>query len=109
MSWSRALVTTAAGAYAANCALGISAATRLIDTSNFRWLHHALYIATSTTTGVACAVAALEQPRTAVALAPAAAPLFFLQRQGAHPLPRHTRTALLAAPCYVASLALAWR
>lgn len=109
MSLSRTLVTAAAAAYAANCALGASVAARWVDTSNVRWVHHGLYIVTSATTAAAAVVAGVTRSPAAIALAPAAVPLFLLQRHGARPLPRHTRDALAAAPCYVAGLVLAWR
>ena len=38
------LVAAATGSYAANVALGVATATRVIDTSRFRWVHHALYV-----------------------------------------------------------------
>ncbi|MDO9395443.1 MAG: hypothetical protein Q7T71_02740 [Herbiconiux sp.] len=49
----RAMFAAAAGAYTANCALGLAVATRLVDTSRFRWVHHALYIATCVLTAAA--------------------------------------------------------
>ncbi|OMH35030.1 hypothetical protein [Tersicoccus sp. Bi-70] len=109
MSLSRTLVTAAAAAYAANCALGASVAARWVDTSNVRWVHHGLYIVTSAATAAAAVVAGATRSPAAIALAPAAVPLFLLQRHGARPLPRHTRDALAAAPCYAAGLVLAWR
>ncbi|WP_244632342.1 hypothetical protein [Microbacterium sp. Se63.02b] len=73
------LFTAAAVAYGANCTLGASVAARLIDTSRFRWLHHALYIVTCTAVAAAVAVGWSAGPRSsgrraAVALLPAAAP-----------------------------------
>ncbi|GGC90945.1 hypothetical protein GCM10011512_17480 [Tersicoccus solisilvae] len=109
MDLPRTLVTVAAAAYAANCALGASVAARWIDTSNVRWVHHGLYIVTSVTTAVAAVVAGAARSPAAIALAPAVVPLVLLQRHGARPLPRHRRDALAAAPCYAAGLALAWR
>ncbi|MDO5367902.1 hypothetical protein [Kocuria sp.] len=109
MVLSRALVGVAAGFYAANCSLGISVAKHWVDTSNFRWVHHGLYILTATTTVAAFFACAARRSPAAIALAPAAAPLFLLQHHGARPLRRHTRDALLAAPCYAAGLVLAGR
>lgn len=105
----RTLVSAAAAAYTGNCALGASVAARWVDTSNFRWVHHAMYIVTATTTAAAVLVAAAHRSPAALALAPAAVPLFLLQHHGAHPVRRHTRDALTAAPCYAAGLVLAWR
>ena len=109
MDLPRTLVSAAAGAYAANCALGTSVAARWIDTSNIRWVHHAMYVVTATTTAAAVLVSAAHRSPASLALAPAAVPLFLLQRHGAHPVRRHTRDALSAAPCYAAGLVLAWR
>lgn len=106
---SRALVGAAAGCYALNCSLGISVAQRWVDTSNVRWVHHGLYILTAITTAAAFSACAARRSPAALALAPAAAPLFLLQHHGARPLRRHTRDALLAAPCYAAGLVLARR
>lgn len=109
MVLSRVLVSVAAGCYAVNCSLGISVAKHWVDTSNFRWIHHGLYLLTVTTTAAAFYTCAARRSPAAIALAPAVAPLFLLQHHGARPLRRHTRDALLAAPCYAASLVLARR
>ncbi|NUL46127.1 hypothetical protein F7P69_13120 [Cellulosimicrobium funkei] len=105
----RTLVTSAAGAYAANCTLGAAVAFRWIDTSSIRWVHHGLYTVTVTTTAVAVLACTARRSLAAVALVPATVPLLLLQRHGARPLNRHTRDALAAAPCYAAALLLAWR
>ncbi|MFC7466148.1 hypothetical protein [Brachybacterium sp. GCM10030252] len=102
-------VALAAGCYAANVALGLSVASRLVDTSNARWIHHGLFIATATSTGVALALSGIRREASALPLAATAAPLVLLQRHGSRPLARHTRTAMLAAPGYVIALALARR
>ncbi|MGM7668582.1 hypothetical protein [Microbacterium sp. A93] len=105
----RTLVTSAAGAYAANCALGASVALGWVDTSGVRWVHHALYMVTLTATAGAVVAGSARRSPAALALVPAAVPLFLLQRHGARPLGRHGLDALWAAPCYAAGLALAWR
>ncbi|WP_422115920.1 hypothetical protein [Brachybacterium sp. UNK5269] len=105
----RTAVSLAAGCYAANAALGLSVAAGWVDTGNARWVHHALFIVTATTTGAALAVAAVRGDRSAPALLPAAAALVLLQRRGSRPLDRHARTAMLAAPSYAAALCLARR
>lgn len=105
----RSAVSLAAGCYAANVALGLSVAAGLVNTSNARWVHHALFIATATTTGAALAVATARGDRSAFALLPAAGALVLLQRRGSRPLSRHSRTAMLAAPSYAAALCLARR
>lgn len=104
-----AAVRTAAIAYAANLALGASVAAGAVDTSRSRWVHHGLYTVTVAATALAVVAGALRRDPSALALAPSAAPLFLLQRQGARPLPRHALTALLAAPCYAGALFLARR
>ena len=107
------LFTAAAVAYAVNCALGASVAARIVDTSGFRWLHHALYIATCTATAAALSTAVWARPRrrsrqAALALAPAAVPLAAIPYLGSHGR-RHPLTALAAAPFIVAGLVCAWR
>ena len=109
MDLHRTLVSAAAGAYAANCALGTSVAARWVNTSNARWVHHGMYILTSTTTAAAVLACAARRSPAALALAPAVVPLVLLQRHGARPVGRHTRDALSAAPCYAAGLVLARR
>ncbi|MCS5720883.1 hypothetical protein N1028_00460 [Herbiconiux sp. CPCC 203407] len=115
------LFAAAAASYTANCALGASVALRLVDTSGFRWLHHAIYIATC----VLAASAALTpfaasgpgergrapHPRTALAalaLAPAAVPLALIPRISARSS-GHVKLALTAAPFFVAGLLLSAR
>lgn len=105
----RALMTMSAGAFTANCSLGASVAAGWIDTSDFRWVHHGLYVLTASTTCAAFVACTAQRSPAAFALAPAVLPLFMLQHHGAHPLQRHTRDALSAAPCYAAGLVLAWR
>jgi hypothetical protein len=60
---SRVLVTAAATSYAANCALGASVAAGLLDTRGHRWLHHALYVVTSTLTGAAALTLLVRRDR----------------------------------------------
>lgn len=102
------LFAAAAVAYAANCALGASVALRLIDTRDWRWVHHALYIATSTLTATAVSSGVWGRPRrasrrAAVALAPAAVPLAIIPYAGTHRR-RHPLVALAAAPFFIAGL-----
>ncbi len=97
----------AATAYVANCALGAAVAARLIDTRRFRWVHHALYILTCATTGLAIVAGlATGTPRTrraALALLPAAVPLAAIPYAGTHTR-RHPLVALTAAPFVLAGL-----
>lgn len=103
----RTTVALAGACYATNAALGLSVAMGLVDTSGARWVHHGLFVATASST--ALALGAAQRDPSALALGVAALPLMLLQRRGSHPLPRHARTAALAAPCYIAALRLTRR
>ncbi len=104
----RVLVTAATASYAANCALGASVAAGLLDTRGYRWLHHALYLATTTLTAAAVVALLARRDRAAWTLLPAMAPLAALPRASAR-TPRHARTGLSAAPFYLLTLHRAWR
>ncbi|MGP6170489.1 hypothetical protein ACTU6V_04675 [Microbacterium sp. A204] len=107
------LFAAAAVSYAANCALGAVVAARLVDSSGFRWLHHALYIATCASVVAAIGAGLVGMGawgdrreagrRAALALMPAAVPLTVIAFVGArtrwHPL-----IALSAAPFIAAGL-----
>ncbi|MEV4736436.1 MULTISPECIES: hypothetical protein [unclassified Microbacterium] len=102
------LFVAATIAYAANAALGTAVAARLVDTKNFRWVHHALYIATCVTTAAALSAVLWARPkrasrRAAASLAPAIAPLAAIPYLGTHTR-RHPLVALAAAPFVVAGL-----
>ncbi|GAA2936018.1 hypothetical protein GCM10010458_19890 [Microbacterium luteolum] len=103
------LFVAAAIAYTANAALGTAVATRAVDTSEFRWVHHALYIATCATTAAAAAGGLFwarprgASRRAALLLAPAAAPLAAIPYLGTHSR-RHPLVALAAAPFLLAGL-----
>jgi hypothetical protein len=100
---SRLLVALAAGSYAANCALGASVAAGLLDTRGYRWLHHALYVATSTLTAAAVVTLLARRDPAGWTLLPALAPLAAMPRASAR-TPRHARTGLSAAPFYLVTL-----
>ena len=95
--------------YLANGALGTAVAARLVDTRGFRWLHHALYIATCTA-GVVAVAAGWRGPnrRAALVLLPAAVPLAALPWAGSRTA-RHPLVALAAAPFIAASLICSMR
>lgn len=108
------LFVAAAVAYTANVGLGTAVATGVVDTSNFRWLHHALYIATCATTAAA-AVSGLfwagprrASRRAALLLVPAAAPLAAIPYVRTHSR-RHPLVALAAAPFILAGLVCSLR
>ena len=102
------LFTAAATSYAANCAVGAGAATRLLDTSQVHWVHHALYICTSTLAGAAVSSLVWSPSRAGWALLPAAVPLVLIPRVSARSR-GHVALALSAAPFFVAALVEAWR
>jgi len=102
------LFTATALSYTANCALGAAVAAKLIDTSGFRWLHHALYIATCASAAVAVGTAWWGSPRgasrrAALTLMPAAVPLVAIARARTRGV-SHPLIALAAAPFILASL-----
>lgn len=109
MSIVRTAVGIASACYAANAALGVSVALGVVDTSGARWVHHGLFIATASATGLALALGVARRDPSAVALGVAVLPLVLLQRRGSRPLSRHARTAALAAPCFTAALLLTRR
>jgi hypothetical protein len=108
------LFVAAAVAYTANVGLGTAVATKLIDTRNFRWVHHALYIATCVTTAAAAVIALFwarprrASRRAALVLLPAAAPLAAIPSVRTHSR-RHPLTALTAAPFILAGLVCSLR
>lgn len=97
----RLLVRVASGAYLANCALGTAVAAQVVDTRQHRWVHHALYVVTATTTAAAVAAGLVQRAAPGLALAPALAPLAVLPHA---PRGMHARTALTAAPWYAGAL-----
>lgn len=101
----------ASACWAANAALGASVGAGIVRTGRFRWIHHALYIATTTTTALAAVLAAGSSSASGRAagraLAPALLPLAALPHLGTpaqgHPR-RHALAALSAAPFYATAL-----
>ena len=104
----RALVTAAALSYAGNAAFGTAVAVGAIDNGRIRWVHHALYVVTSSLTAVALVAAVAERRAAGLALLPAAGPLLALPYAGGS-LRRHALLAGSAAPAYVIAVVLAWR
>ncbi|WJZ66128.1 MULTISPECIES: hypothetical protein [Kocuria] len=101
----------ASACWAANAALGASVGAGIVRTGRFRWIHHALYVTTTTTTALAAVLAAGSSSASGRAagraLAPALLPLAALPHLGTpaqgHPR-RHTLAALSAAPFYATAL-----
>lgn len=104
----KVLFTVAASCYAANCALGAGVATGIVHTGRFRWIHHALYISTVTTSIIAASSLLWSRNRAGLLLLPAALPLTAIPRSSARSK-KHVRTALSAAPFYILSVIKAWR
>jgi hypothetical protein len=102
------LFTAAALSYTANCLLGASVAARLIDTSGVRWVHHGMYIATSTLAAAAASSLVWSRSRAGWLLLPAAVPLAVIPYAGTRGR-RHPAVALSAAPFFGLSLVKAWR
>ena len=102
------LITAAAVSYAGNAAFGAAVAVGAVDTRRIRWVHHALYVVTSSLTTVALAASAIERRAAGLALLPAVGPLIVLPYAGGQ-LRRHVAVAGSAAPAYATALVLAWR
>ena len=98
----------AAASYAANCALGTAVATGAVRTGRWHWIHHALYIATSSLTAAAFLALLRSEPRAAAALSPAAVPLAVVPFAGTRGR-RHPAIALAAAPFVLAGLVVSRR
>lgn len=100
----RGWLAAASIGYLANCALGASVATRLIDTHEIRWVHHALFTTTAALTSVtAVAAGVARRPRLVAPLAAALAVLALIPFVGTRTW-RHTATALAAAPLFVGAI-----
>jgi hypothetical protein len=99
----RAVFGAAAASYAASCAVGSGVASGAVDLRGARWVHHALYICTSTLAGVAVSSLVWSRSRAGWMLLPAAVPLVALARLGPR-FPRHPLVGLAAAPFFIAGL-----
>ncbi len=102
------MVTAASVSYATNCALGVFVATGLVNTRGHRWVHHALYVATSALTGAATIGLLVRGDRALWPLLPTVPVLVALPRARAG-TPRHATIGLSAAPFYLLTLIRAWR
>jgi len=102
------LVTAASVSYAGNAAFGAAVAVGVVDNRRIRWVHHALYVVTSSLTTVALAAGVMERRAAGLALLPAVGPLIALPYAGGQ-LRRHAALAGSAAPAFATALFLAWR
>ncbi|GAB2580421.1 hypothetical protein [Microlunatus antarcticus] len=100
------LFAAATTAYALNVGLGTAVALRLVDTRRFRWVHHALYVGTSTLAASAASTLLWSDSRAGWRLLPAALPLVVVSQVSARSR-RHPVVALSAAPFFASSLARA--
>ncbi len=100
---SRPLLTAATVSYAANCALGTAVASRRVDTSGVRWVHHAVYVSTVLLTAAAGVQLAARGDRALWRLLPVALPLAAIPWRSARSR-GHVLLALSAAPAYAAAL-----
>jgi hypothetical protein len=88
--------------YAASIALGTLVATRRLDTSGFRWLHHALYVVTFVLTAACVAAGLALRPPVGWLLLPALVPFALIPFLGTRGL-RHPIAGLVPAPFYLAA------
>lgn len=102
----RHLFTAATVSYLANCGLGAAVATRKLRTDDVRWVHHGLYILTSTLAAGAVSSLLWSRSRAGWLLLPAAVPFALIPRRSARSR-GHVVLALSAAPFFAASLAAA--
>jgi MFS family permease len=103
----RVLFTAAATSYALNCALGTSVAAHRLDTSGWRWVHHAAYVLAAVASAAAFICAVRRRHPAAAAIAPAAVPLLLIPRVSAKTR-GHVAIALSAAPFVATGTVLAW-
>ncbi|MFD5214191.1 hypothetical protein [Microbacterium sp. NPDC058345] len=104
----RRLTAAALASYTVNTAYGAAVAAGALGTRRIRWLHHALFVVTSTLTALALLAAAIERRRAGFALLPAAAQLIALPAT-AGGTRRHATTALRAAPWFLIAAVMARR
>jgi hypothetical protein len=100
------LVALACAAYALNAGFGVAVRAGLVDSSGFRWIHHALYAVTFFLALVAAGSLWWSPSRAGWYLIPVLVGLAALPYIGSarrHPY-RHVCAALLPLPFYILSL-----
>ncbi|MFD5225962.1 hypothetical protein ACFWHT_10120 [Microbacterium sp. NPDC058342] len=102
------IVPLACLSWVINAAYGALIATGAVRRRRTRWVHHALFIATSTLTGLSLLAALVERRDVAVVLLPAAAAMAAMPatRGGTA---QHTALALSAAPWYASAVMMVRR
>lgn len=96
-------VAAASVSYLASVTLGTLVGTRRVDSSGFRWLHHALYVTTFVLAGVAIATGLWRHPLVGWLLLPTMVPFALIPFLGTRG-PRHPIAGLVPAPFFVAAL-----
>ena len=91
--------------FAANFALGVLVQFRIVDTTPFRWLHHALFFAVYVSAALAVAAGFWQGAPYSWALLPVLALFYFLPRVRAG-TPGHAALAGTAMVFYATGLAL---
>lgn len=97
------LFVAATASYVANCALGTAVATGRLHTGRAHWVHHAIYICTSTLAAAAASSLVWSRSRAGWALLPAAIPLVAIPSVSARTR-GHVGIALSAAPFFIGAL-----
>ena len=103
------LFVLACGTYVLNACFGVSVRSGLVDSSGFRWVHHALYVVTFGLALVAASSLWWSRNEAGWYLIPALVALAALPYVGSarrHPC-RHVCAALVPMPFYILSLIVA--
>lgn len=102
------LASAALAGFIVNAGYGTAVAAGLFGTARMRWVHHALFILTSTLTGMTLLASLVKRRGMGCALVPAAAALIAMPstRGGS---PRHIALAASAFPSFLITALLARR
>lgn len=107
-SLTASLASAALASFIVNTGYGTAVAAGLLGTARMRGVHHALFILTSTLTGLTLLASSVERRRSGLALVPAAAALIAMPstRGGSA---RHIAVAAPALPSFVITALLTRR
>lgn len=102
------LSSAALASFVVNAGYGTAVAAGVFGTTRMRWVHHALFILTSTLTGLTLLTSVIERRSAGLALAPAAVALVAMPstRGGSA---RHIAVAASALPSFLITALLARR